>query len=131
MATQAQQQALPYERIGERAGVAALVERFYDLMEKEPAFAELRALHAEDLGPMRHSLTLFLTAWMGGPRDWFTEKPNVCVMSAHNRFPIGKAEKDQWLDCMRQAMADTGVEPDLATILDEAFGRMASAMQNR
>lgn len=53
---------LPYERIGGRAPIAALVERFYDLMESDPAYSELRAIHAPELAPMRESLADFLTA---------------------------------------------------------------------
>jgi len=39
----------PYALLGGDAAVRALVERFYDLMELEPRYAELRALHAADL----------------------------------------------------------------------------------
>ena len=56
-----------YETIGGASAVRAFVDRFYDLMEGEPAYAALRALHAPDLGPMRESLAGFLTAWLGGP----------------------------------------------------------------
>ena len=35
----------PYETLGGEAGVRALVDRFYDLMDLEPAYAGIRALH--------------------------------------------------------------------------------------
>ena len=72
----------PYDLMGGRPVVSAMVERFYDLMDTDPAYAALRALHAPDLAPMRASLTGFLTAWLGGPRDWFDQHPGACVMSA-------------------------------------------------
>ena len=65
--------ATPYDRIGGREVLRAIVNRFYDLMDEDPAYAGLRAMHAEDLAPMRQSLTGFLTGWSGGPRDWFAE----------------------------------------------------------
>ena len=39
----------PFEWIGGEDKVKALVERFYDLMELEPKYAELRAAHGPDL----------------------------------------------------------------------------------
>lgn len=98
---------LPFETIGGRAPIARLVDRFYDIMESDPAYAELRAMHAADLGPMRESLTDFLVAWMGGPRDWFTKRPNACIMSDH--VTLNGMTRDtarQWMDAMTRAMAD-------------------------
>jgi len=39
----------PFERLGGEAGVRTLVERFYDLMDLEPAYAGMRALHPATL----------------------------------------------------------------------------------
>ena len=50
----------PFDWIGGEAQVRTLVDRFYDLMEQEPAYAELRAIHADDLTDMRAQLPLFL-----------------------------------------------------------------------
>lgn len=122
----------PFEIIGGTARVQAMVDRFYDLMETEPAYAALRALHAADLAPMRLSLAGFLTGWLGGPRSWF-ERPSggTCIMSLHGRIAIDAASIDQWTRAMRQAMADTGVPPELAVQMDQAFTRMAGGMRNR
>jgi hemoglobin len=49
----------------------------------------------------------------------------------HLPYPIGIAERDQWLHCMRRAMADQGVDPALAARLDEAFFGTADWMRNR
>ena len=74
----------------------AITERFYDLMEQDPEFAELRAIHAPDLAPMRESLPLFLAGWAGGPRDWFERNPGKCMMSMHAPFPINRQTAEQW-----------------------------------
>ncbi len=122
----------PFDRIGGKEVVRTLVNRFYDLMEGDPAYAQLRALHAPDLVPMRESLTGFLTAWMGGPRDWFTERPGACVMSAHKPFAIDATLRDQWLDAMRRAandvLADDG---EFVAAMMDAFTGMAEGMRNR
>ncbi|MES2496434.1 MAG: group II truncated hemoglobin [Pseudomonadota bacterium] len=118
----------PFELLGGRDGVAAIVDRFYDLMDTQPAFAELRAMHGADLTPMRHSLTGFLTAWVGGPRDWFLDHPNSCMMSAHARLGVTSRTADQWLMAMAAALRDTGVSEDLANRLEAAFAPMTNAM---
>ena len=50
----------PYELIGGATKVGELVDRFYDLMALEEQFADLRAMHAQDLSMAREKLTLFL-----------------------------------------------------------------------
>jgi hemoglobin len=123
--------ATPFDLIGGTNVVRRFVDRFYDLMEQESQYAQLRALHAPDLMPMRESLTGFLTAWLGGPRDWFEQRPGACIMSAHAGIAITAGTADQWLDAMRRALADAGVDADLGARITEAFSRMAGGMTRR
>ena len=62
---------VPYELIGGGPVVRQVVERFYDIMDADPAAAGIRAMHAGDLGPMRERLFEFLSAWLGGPTTYF------------------------------------------------------------
>lgn len=117
----------PYERLGGRAVIEAIAERFYDLMDSDPAYADLRAMHAADLGPMRQSLAGFLTGWSGGPRDWFAS--GKCMMSLHRGLPIARATADQWADAMRRAIADVAPQDRvmadaMAGVLEEIAGSM-------
>ena len=70
--------ALPtmYEALGGVGAVRALVNRFYDIMDGDPALAPLRAMHAADLSPMRDKLTDWMTAFLGGPQHYF-ERPDA------------------------------------------------------
>ena len=43
----------PVLRFDRADAVRGIVERFYDQVETEPAFVELRAMHADDLARMR------------------------------------------------------------------------------
>jgi hemoglobin len=121
----------PYDLIGGAEPIAALVDRFYDLMDQDPAYGRLRALHAPDLSPMRRSLTGFLIGWLGGPRDWFEARPGVCMMSAHAKVPIDAETARQWTQAMGRALADGGLPPELAAQIELAFGRMAEGMARR
>jgi hemoglobin len=121
-------QASLYNRIGGEDGVRAVVERFYDLMEHEPMYAELRSMHDADLLPMRVSLTEFLSAWLGGPRAWFEVRPGTCIMSMHWAMGISPETAAQWVHAMSRALAENRVESALGTQMQQAFLRMARAM---
>lgn len=119
----------PYDIIGGREGVRRFVDRFYDLMEGDAAYADLRAMHAGDLGPMRESLTGWLTAWTGGPHDWFDANPGKCMMSAHRAIGVTDQTAGQWVDAMTRAIAECGPgQADLAALMTERLGMMARAM---
>lgn len=117
----------PYERLGGREVILAITNRFYDLMESDPAYAQLRAMHAADLGPMRESLAGFLTGWSGGPRDWFAS--GKCMMSMHRGMPIARETADQWAAAMARAIADVApadrvMADAMAGVLEEIAGSM-------
>ncbi|TCM18515.1 hemoglobin [Novosphingobium sp. PhB165] len=121
--------ATPHDLLGGAPVFAAIANRFYDLMERDPAYAELRAMHAEDLGPMRESLPRFLAGWAGGPRDWFEANPGKCMMSLHKNFPIDRATAMQWAEAMARAVADVAPEPaNVAQAMTDALTRMARSM---
>jgi len=113
--------------IGGADVIRAIVSRFYDLMESDPAYAQLRAMHAPDLRPMRASLADFLIAWSGGPRDWFEKRPGACIMSAHAKLAIEESVSEQWIDAMDRAVQEH-LEPRFARSMIEALGHVARAM---
>ena len=119
----------PYDIIGGHEGVRRFVDRFYDLMDSDPAYARLRAMHATDLGPMRESLAGWLSAWTGGPHDWFEQNPGKCMMSAHRALGVGADTAEQWVDAMTRAIAECGPDhADLTRLMIERLGLMARAM---
>lgn len=124
-----QAEATPFERIGGRETIQAITNRFYDLMDQDPAYAKLRAMHASDLTPMRSSLAGFLTGWAGGPRDWWEQNPGKCMMSMHSPFVIDKEVAGQWGDAMKRAIADVApADTEIAEALSEVLERMALSM---
>lgn len=123
--------ATPYERLGGDAGVRALVDRFYDLMDLEPQFAGIRALHAPTLDHARAKLYLFLSGWLGGPQVYIAKYGHPKLRARHLPFAIGVDERDQWLACMRRALVECDVPDDLAAQLMPAFFQTADWMRNR
>jgi hemoglobin len=120
----------PYEMVGGSEVVRQIVERFYDLLETDPQYGELRAMHATDLAPMRRSLSGFLTGWLGGPRDWFDQRPGACMMSMHRGMVINAATAWQWSDAMRRAVTTSVPDPIMGGKLAEALGSLAKGMAN-
>jgi hemoglobin len=120
----------PYDLIGGAPAIQAIVDRFYDLVETEPRFLRLRAMHETDLEPMRRSLASFLSFWFGGPQEWRPAKSGACVMAAHAHFLIDHDHAQQWIDAMSIAIADNGVEPQLAATIKNAMTRMCAGMIN-
>ena len=120
-----------YEQIGGDAGTARLAERFYQRMAETPQFAELRAMHPEDLQSSRDKLFMFLSGWMGGP-DLFVEKfGHPRLRARHIPFSIGTQERDQWVACMVLAMEDVGIEPSIRDKLLKNFFNTADFMRNK
>lgn len=121
----------PFYRLGGHATMQAICNRFYDLMDTDPAYAELRAMHAPDLARMKQSLAGFLAAWAGGPRDWFEQNPGKCMMSAHKPYVINKQVAGQWGDAMKRAVAEvTCDDPALAKAMGGALDELAHNMIN-
>ena len=103
----------PYETIGGEAGVRELVDRFYDYMDSLPEAAEVRALHARSLRASREKLFLFLSGWLGGPDLYVQKYGHPRLRRRHLPFPIGSHERDQWMLCMRRALADMPIDDEL------------------
>jgi hemoglobin len=121
----------PYEQIGGEAGVQALVDRFYDLMDSLPEAGTIRALHAKSLRASRDKLFLFLSGWLGGPELYQQRIGHPMLRRRHLPFAIGRAERDQWLLCMDKALEETVADEDLRRHLKQAFSQVADHMRNR
>ncbi|HCX83286.1 MAG: globin [Curvibacter sp. RIFCSPHIGHO2_12_FULL_63_18] len=120
----------PFEWIGGEPVVRSLGDRFYDLMDLEPGYTELRAAHGSSLDKARDHLFWFLCGWLGGP-DYFVERfGHPRLRARHMPFKIGILERDQWLACMDQAMGDTGVPVELRERLKTSFFQTADWMRN-
>ena len=120
-----------YDWVGGESAVRTLVDRFYDLMDLEPRYAALRAVHGTDLDQARQKLHWFLCGWLGGPAHYTERFGHPRLRMRHMPFAIGIRERDQWLACMHQAMQESHLDPALVERLDQAFFQTADWMRNK
>lgn len=126
----AQNQPL-YDLLGGEAGVRALVDRFYDLMDSAPEAQDIRALHAASLKSSREKLFMFLSGWSGGPPLYIEKHGHPRLRQRHMPFAIGERERDQWLWCMERALDAGKFHPAVAGHLKTRFAEIADFMRNQ
>lgn len=120
----------PYQILGED-GIRTLCNTFYDIMDRLPEAAGIRAMHAEDLSPMKEKLAEYLIGWMGGPPLYADKHGTVCMTEPHEPYHIGPEERDQWLLCMDKALEKTGASDELVEMLKIPMFRVADAVRNK
>ncbi len=119
-----------FDLIGGEQMLRALTDRFYDLMDLEPTYAALRAAHGPELDSARDKLFWFLCGWMGGPNHYMERFGHPRLRARHLPFRIGILERDQWLACMQQSMAEVQVPEPLRERLGQSFFQTADWMRN-
>lgn len=121
----------PFEWIGGETAVRSLADRFYDLMDLEPAYAGIRALHPASLDDSRQKFFWFLCGWLGGPAHYVERFGHPRLRARHMPFTVGLRERDEWLGCMDQAMGELSLDPALRARLNDSFFKTADFMRNR
>lgn len=120
----------PYQILGED-GIRRLVDAFYDIMDTLPEASGVRAMHADDLAPIKEKLADYLIGWMGGPPLYAEKYGSVCMTEPHAPYHIGPEERDQWLLCMHRALERIGASEELVEMLRIPLFRIADAVRNR
>jgi hemoglobin len=123
----------PYLEIGGRANVLALVERFYDTMERdEPALAALHELDAEGHVSRRNRdrFGSFLVGWLGGPDDYIRDHGHPRLRMRHARVPVDVSMRDAWVRCMTAAMGECEIPAAPRAFLSQRFTEVANFLRN-
>ena len=120
-----------YDIIGGETRLRELVDRFYDLMDLEPQFAALRAMHPPSLDGSRDKLFWFLCGWSGGPNHFIERFGHPRLRARHLPFSIASNERDQWLRCMALAMHELDMPEALQERLIHSVFQTAYWMRNR
>jgi hemoglobin len=93
-----------YQAAGAEQGIRALVDAFYDIMAANPAYADIWQMHPSTHEMSRDKLARFLCAWTGGPKLFGEKYGPISIPNAHRHLKVNCALRDQWLDCMRDAL---------------------------
>jgi hemoglobin len=105
-----------YEAMGGEDTIRTLVGTFYPKVKENPLIGPL---FPEDVTPVMEKQYMFLTQFFGGP-PLYTEKYGHPMMrSRHLPFPINVEKADAWLDCMRKALQETGLDIELQAVMLE------------
>jgi len=120
-----------FESLGGEVGIRQLVDRFYDLMDSAPEAASVRALHATSLKQSREKLFLYLMGWTGGPPVYVEKYGHPRLRQRHMPFAIGARERDEWLWCMKRALAEHEVADDVRDVLWQRLMQLADFMRNQ
>ena len=123
----------PFARLGGDAGVRALVEDFYDAMERdEPALAKLHQV--DQAGRItrvfRDRFALFLIGWLGGPQEYMEKHGHPRLRMRHAHVPVNNPMRDAWLRSMGKALDARAVDPAVRSWLDGRFAEVADFLRN-
>ena len=117
-----------YERVGGSSFFVALVERFYQEVERGPI---LRPLYPADLRPGMANLAAFLVQYWGGPADYTFPRGHPRLRMRHHAFAIGPRERNAWVEHMAAAVKSSGAAPADADELITYFQDASAMLINR
>ena len=122
----------PFDRLGGEATVRAIVERFYDAMERD--FPALAALHERDADGRvsrnaRDRFGLFLIGWLGGPQTYMEKHGHPRLRMRHRMLTIDAPLRDAWMRAMVTALDESSVQGDLRSFLETRLGEVAEMLR--
>jgi hemoglobin len=122
-----------YAKLGGESGVSRLVERFYDIVESDPAGAPLVALHniGHGIAHARQAQFEFLSGFLGGPQLYIEHHGHSNVRKMHEHLAVTTVERDSWIACMAKALAAHDLDNETRAALLQHFTRVANMLVNR
>ncbi|AIQ49217.1 globin [Paenibacillus sp. FSL R7-0273] len=109
-----------YDNLGGAEGLHRLVEVFYSKVQLHP---QLSPLFPEDIIPVMEKQFQFLSQFFGGPALFSEQHGHPMMRARHMHVPITPERAEEWLDCMKDALEETGVaEPLRSVVLSRLSG---------
>jgi len=106
-----------YQAAGEIKGITSLVNDFYQVMDTWPRAKRIRDMHPDDLAISKDKLTLFLCAWLGGPRLFSNKYGAISIPQVHSHLNVVEDDKHAWLECMQTAIDRQHYTPEFSEYL--------------
>ena len=120
----------PYELIGRESGVRALAAAFYEAMDEMEEVESVRRMHAANLELIQEKLYEYLNGWLGGPHLYRDKYGTICLTEPHQPYPIGEAQRDQWIACWDRALEKVAAPESFCRMTREPIERMATFLVN-
>lgn len=109
--------------------IEKLVDDFYHIMATDPVAQDCFVTHqGKDLADSAHKLKYFLSGWLGGPQLYLEKFGHPRLRMRHNPFPIGVKEAEQWLYCMKKALAQSELSLKRQSQMFAAFVQVAQML---
>jgi len=113
------------------SGVFKLVNDFFDRMGNDERFSTIWHLHPDDKAVSRDKLACFLCGWLGGPKLYNEKYGAIGIPRVHAHLAIATPERDQWLTCMTESVAEQPFSADFKIYLMEQLFVPAEAVRQR
>ena len=111
-----------FRALGGVDGIRRLVEVFYAEMDSLEEARRIRSLHPANLETSIDKLARFLCGWTGGPKLFSEKYGPIKIPAFHRHLPVGEAERDAWLLCMKRALDARPLPEDLREyMLEQLF----------
>ncbi len=120
-----------FRAAGGQSGIFRLVNDFFDRMERDPRFETIWKMHPENNEESRDKLARFLCGWLGGPKLYTEKYGSIGIPRVHAHLKIATPERDQWLTCMSESVAEQPFDADFKTYLMEQLYVPAEAVRRR
>jgi len=88
-------------------------------------------MHPDDLDVSRDKLARFLCGWLGGPKLYNEKYGAIGIPRVHQHLAIATPERDQWLCCMQESVAEQPFDASFKTYLMEQLYVPAEAVRRR
>ena len=120
-----------FQAAGGQDGIFTLVDNFFGRMGSDERFATIWDMHPDDKDVSRDKLARFLCGWLGGPRLYNEKYGAIGIPRVHAHLAIATPERDQWLTCMSESVAEQPFAADFKTYLMEQLFVPAEAVRRR
>lgn len=107
-----------------------LVDAFYAAMDRREDARTVRAMHDADLTQTKAILTKYLIGWLTLPHVPGAVPGAVPLHHRHRHFRIDADASAAWLNCMREALAETIPDAAWRAELEARLTQLAQALEN-
>jgi hemoglobin len=117
----------PYEAIGGGETIRKLVDAFYSKVAKDPV---LSPIFPDDLTLTADKQFMFLTQFLGGETLYSNVYGHPMLRARHMPFEVTPKRAQRWLQLMKEAMDDIGMEGFDRQFMYERLTQVAQHMVN-